>query len=47
VWLLCQRHAIWAFDLFKVKPDLVYVRGHAYGAEGSEAESGGYDATAY
>jgi crotonobetainyl-CoA:carnitine CoA-transferase CaiB-like acyl-CoA transferase len=34
-------------DLHRIKPDLVYVKGHAYGSEGSDAESGGYDATAY
>lgn len=34
-------------DLRPLKEDLVYVRGHAYGSEGPEAESGGYDATAY
>ncbi len=34
-------------DLHPVKPDLVYVRGHAYGNQGPDAEQGGYDATAY
>ena len=30
-----------------LKDDLIYVRGHAYGNEGPDAETGGYDATAY
>ena len=28
-------------------PKIIYARGHAYGARGPEAESGGYDATAF
>jgi crotonobetainyl-CoA:carnitine CoA-transferase CaiB-like acyl-CoA transferase len=34
-------------ELHWVKPDLIYVRGHAYGSDGADADKGGYDATAY
>jgi crotonobetainyl-CoA:carnitine CoA-transferase CaiB-like acyl-CoA transferase len=42
-----RKLAIEPDDLLRIKPDLVYVKGHAYGSEGSDAESGGYDATAF
>ncbi len=34
-------------DLRAVNPDIVYVRGSAFGVRGDEATRGGYDATAY
>ena len=34
-------------DLRAVNPDIVYVRGSAFGVRGDESTRGGYDATAY
>jgi len=34
-------------DIRAVNPDIVYVRGSAYGVRGEEATQGGYDATAF
>lgn len=34
-------------DVRAVKPDIIYVRGTAYGARGPEAGTGGYDSTAF
>ena len=34
-------------DIRAVNPDIIYVRGTAFGARGPEATRGGYDATAY
>lgn len=34
-------------DIRAVNPDIVYVRGSAYGSEGPEAEHGGYDMTGF
>ena len=34
-------------DLRAVNPDIVYVRGSAFGVRGEESTRGGYDATAY
>jgi crotonobetainyl-CoA:carnitine CoA-transferase CaiB-like acyl-CoA transferase len=34
-------------DIRAVNPDIIYVRGSAFGAKGPDAEKGGYDFTAY
>jgi crotonobetainyl-CoA:carnitine CoA-transferase CaiB-like acyl-CoA transferase len=34
-------------DLRRVNPDIIYVRGSAFGQRGDEAESGGFDLSAY
>src|SRR3982074_1729561 len=34
-------------DIRAVNPDIIYVRGSAFGVRGPEATHGGYDATAY
>jgi len=34
-------------DVRKVNPDIIYVRGSGFGAQGDEADKGGYDATGF
>jgi crotonobetainyl-CoA:carnitine CoA-transferase CaiB-like acyl-CoA transferase len=34
-------------DIRRIKPDIIYVRGSAFGAKGHEREKGGYDSTAF
>ncbi len=34
-------------DVRKINPDIIYVRGSAFGASGPDSEKGGYDSTAF
>ncbi|MCW2548463.1 MAG: putative Formyl-CoA transferase [Mycobacterium sp.] len=34
-------------DIFAIKPDIVFARGHGQGQRGPDAESGGYDGVSY